>query len=383
MNIVEFPGLWGLRFSINPVAFNLFGIPIYWYGIIIASSILLSILMAMHDSKKFDIESDTIIDLVLYAVPVAIVTARLYYVIFSWDDFKDNLMDIFNTRQGGLAIYGAIIGAVIVAYIFANKRKIGAFKLFDFASPYLPFAQAIGRWGNFINQEAFGANTSLPWGMTGDIIKRELQYLRDSGLNVTPSQPVHPTFLYESLWNLGVFFILLWYRKHKKREGEIFFLYMILYGIGRFWIEGLRLDSLMLGNLRISQVLAALFAIAFGIAFLVRRKKMEEEMINNLVIGESKYGALLKEIRNSEQNEDEITENEAAEEDNIIEDKNEEDEILKDEVGEENNSILYDQQENVNEEIYHENSDENSEGRLGELTKDHTELPGNVQEDNL
>lgn len=300
MHVIEFPGLWGLRFSVNPVAFNMFGMPIYWYGIIIASSILIAILLAMKDSKKFGIDSDSIIDLVLFAVPVAIVTSRLYYVIFTWDEFKDNLWDIFNIRQGGLAIYGAIIGAVIVAYFFAKKRNIGVYKLFDFASPYLPLAQAIGRWGNFINQEAFGTNTSLPWGMTGDLIERELKRLQSSGISVDPSQPVHPTFLYESLWNLGVFFILLWRRKHNKCEGEVFFLYMILYGIGRFWIEGLRLDSLMLGNLRVSQVLAAVFAIVFAVILLVRRKKTEEEKIREMGIGGSKYGELLKEIRQGE-----------------------------------------------------------------------------------
>jgi phosphatidylglycerol:prolipoprotein diacylglycerol transferase len=300
MNIIEFPRLWNIKFTVSPVAFTVFGYPIYWYGIIIAMAIFISLAAAMRHSKEYGIEPDTVIDLVLFAVPISIVASRLYYVIFSWDNFKDNLLEIFNTRHGGLAIYGAIIGAVIVAYIFAKRRKIGVLKLFDFLVPYLPLSQAIGRWGNFINQEAFGVNTRLPWGMTGDIIRQELIDMRLAGMEIDPSLPVHPTFLYESLWNIGVFFLLLRHRKRNKLEGEVFFLYMILYGVGRFWIEGLRTDSLMIGNLRISQVLAAVFAVSFGIVTWFRRKKAREVAIENIEIGESSYGKVLEKIREEE-----------------------------------------------------------------------------------
>lgn len=307
MNIIEFPGLWGLKFSINPIAFVFFGIPIYWYGIIIATSILLAVALAMRDSKKHGIESEDVIDLILFAVPISIVTARLYYVVFSWKDFKDNPLEIFNTRNGGLAIYGAILGALVVAYMFARKRKIDIFNLFDFLVPYLPFAQAIGRWGNFVNQEAFGTNTKMPWGMTGNIIRKELIDMQYSGVNIDASLPVHPTFLYESLWNIGIFFLLLWYRKHKKIKGEVFFFYMILYGIGRFWIEGLRTDSLMIGNLRISQVLAAVFVFSFGAVVFIRRIKSKKQAIENVEVGISKYGAILEDIRKEEVSETEDT----------------------------------------------------------------------------
>lgn len=304
MNIVEFPGLWGLKFTISRVAFEVFGISIYWYGIIIAIGFLLAVMLGMRDSKKFGLEPDNVIDLVLYATPVAIIGARLYYVIFDWESFRYNLLEIFNTRNGGLAIYGGVLGALVVAYFFAKKKKIGVFKLLDFGVPYLVLAQAIGRWGNFINQEAFGANTRLPWGMTSETVRSYLEdnmmILKSRGITVDPNIPVHPTFLYESLWNLAVFFFLIWYRKRKKVEGEVFFLYMILYGVGRFWIESLRTDSLMLGNLRISQVLAALFAIVLGIVFYIRRKKFSEGSDENIEIATSEYGTVLMKLKEEE-----------------------------------------------------------------------------------
>lgn len=305
MSTVEFPGLWGLKFIVNRVAFEIFGIEIYWYGIIIAAAFLVAVLLGMRDSRKFGLEPDNVIDLVLYAAPVAIVCARLYYVIFTWSDFRGAPLEVFNLRRGGLAIYGGIIGGLAVAYIFARKKKIGVFRLFDFGAPYLPLAQAIGRWGNFVNQEAYGVNTTLPWGMTSDTIKRELvnniDMLRARGIDIDPNMPVHPTFLYESLWNIGVFFLLIWYRRRKKLDGEVFFLYMILYGVGRFWIEGLRTDSLMLGNLRISQVLAALLAISSGIVFYMRRKKLAEAASEDAPVGASKYGEILKQLKEDEE----------------------------------------------------------------------------------
>jgi len=264
---------------------------------------LLAVLLGIKDSRKFGFEPDHILDLGLYAAPVAIITSRLYYVIFSWEYYKDDLLQIFNTRQGGLAIYGAVIGAAAVGYIYAKKKKLGVLRLFDFAAPYLILAQGIGRWGNFVNQEAYGINTSLPWGMTSDTIKRErfenMSRLQAMGINIDPNMPVHPTFLYESLWDIAVFFFLLWFSKRKKVDGEVFFLYMILYGVGRFWIEGLRTDSLMLGNLRVSQMLAAIFAIALSVVFVVRRKKKEAES-DEVVLGASKYGEILKQLNDEE-----------------------------------------------------------------------------------
>jgi len=293
MEFIEFPGLWGLKFNIGRVAFTVFNIRIYWYGIIIAFGFLLAVMLGMKDSRKFGLDPDTIIDLVLFAAPVAIITARLYYVIFSWDMFKDNPIDIINTRKGGLAIYGAVIGAVIVAYIFAKKRKINVLNLFDFASPYLALAQGIGRWGNFVNQEAYGTPTTLPWGMTGSTIG---------------DTPVHPTFLYESLWNIALFIFLLWFRKRKKLNGEAFFLYLILYGAGRFWIEGLRTDSLMLGSMRVSQVLSFIFVVVFTIVFVVRRRKAVLYATDSVEIGGSEYGTVLERLKEEEEVQDDNTE---------------------------------------------------------------------------
>ncbi|NLC68492.1 MAG: prolipoprotein diacylglyceryl transferase, partial [Clostridiaceae bacterium] len=226
-----------------------------------------------------------------------IIGSRLYYVIFSWDEFKDNLIQILDTRKGGLAIYGGIIAGLIAAFIFAKVKKLNFLHLFDFGITYVPMAQAIGRWGNFINQEAYGTNTSLPWGMTSDTIRNELaasaSKLSQMGIYVDPAKPVHPTFLYESLWDLGVFLFLLWYRKRKKVNGEVFFLYMVLYGIGRACIESLRTDSLMLGNHRISQAIAIVFAIAFTILIFVMRKyRYSKEESEVYELGSSSYGAI-------------------------------------------------------------------------------------------
>ena len=303
MNLVEFPGLWGLKFTLNRVAFEVFGIPIYWYGIIIASGFLLAVLLGMKNSKLADLEPDNLLDLVLFAAPAAIVCARLFYVIFSWELFKDNLLDIVNTRKGGLAIYGGILGAFLVAYIYARRKKIRILRLLDFAVPYIAMAQGIGRWGNFVNQEAFGSATSLPWRMNSDTVNSYLTGF-NSSIDLTKFG-AHPTFLYESLWNFAVFSYLIWYRKRKKLDGEVFFLYMLLYGAARFFIEGLRTDSLMLGSFRISQLLAALFVIVFTALFIYRRKKIkkvDEEV--TVEIGQSQYGSVLKKLKE----EDEIKE---------------------------------------------------------------------------
>ncbi|NTV90214.1 MAG: prolipoprotein diacylglyceryl transferase, partial [Clostridiales bacterium] len=212
--MVEFPGLGGIQLSISREAIrNLFGIEgfsIYWYGIIIALGFLLAVLLAMKNSKRFGLEPDNILDMIIFAAPMAIIGARLYYVIFSWDLFRDNPIDILNTRKGGLAIYGGVIFGILTAYVFCKIKKIKPLKLIDFGVPYLVMAQGIGRWGNFFNQEAFGVQTNLPWRMNGDVIN---QYL----LGVNPSIDlslfgVHPTFLYESIWDIAVFIFLLWFR---------------------------------------------------------------------------------------------------------------------------------------------------------------------------
>ncbi len=239
----------------NPVAFKLFGIEVRWYGILISIGVVIGTILALRESERVGIEEDTLIDLLLYAIPISLLGARIYYVIFTWDYYKNNLIEIFHFRGGGLAIHGAIIAAILVAVIFSRKRKVDFWKIADSCAPSLILGQAIGRWGNYINQEAYGSPTNLPWGIVIDGVK------------------VHPTFLYESIWNFLVFLFLLWYRKHKSKvSGEIFLLYLILYSAIRFFIEGLRTDSLMLGPIRVAQ-LVSIIAIVSSIYYLNRRRK--------------------------------------------------------------------------------------------------------------
>ena len=240
----------------DPIAFTLFGITVRWYGIFIACAVILGTVLALREAKRKDIKEDTIIDLLLFAIPAAIIGARLYYVIFSWDNYKDNLMEILNLRAGGLAIHGAIIGGVIVALIFSKAKNISFWKIGDIVAPSLILGQAIGRWGNYANQEAHGGPTDLPWGIIVDGIK------------------VHPTFLYESIWNFLVFIFLYWYsRKKAKVDGEVFLLYLILYSVARYFIEGLRTDSLMFGSFRVAQLISLLIIVVFSIVLVRIRKK--------------------------------------------------------------------------------------------------------------
>lgn len=276
---VSFPGL-NINIDISRVAFKVFNTPIYWYGIIIALAFFVCVIWAMKDSPKYGLVSDTVIDLMLFAAPIAIICARLYYVVFSWENYRYDLKEIFNLRNGGLAIYGGIIGGILTAYFVAKHKKIPTFKFFDFFIPYVALGQAIGRWGNFFNQEAFGTNTSLPWGMTSPTTRAYLssnaaQLKELNGITVYPDLPVHPTFLYESILNFAVFALLLWMRKKKKFDGEVFCLYFVTYCLGRAFIEGLRTDSLMIGQLRVSQLLSILLVLAFGIFIIYKRTKIK------------------------------------------------------------------------------------------------------------
>lgn len=271
MDYIAFPGL-GLKFNIDSVAFTVMGKDIYWYGIIIALGFALAIIICSHLAGKNGLNSDVIVDFVLYAAPLGIIGARLYYVIFEWDYYKEHLADIVKIWNGGLAIYGGIITAIAVAVVYARVKKINLGLLCDIGSVGLLIGQMVGRWGNFVNQEAFGTNTTLPWGMTGNEIKEELGFLLASGVNVDPNVPVHPTFLYESLWNLVFLSVFIALFSKRRFNGEIFASYLISYGTGRFFIESLRTDSLMAGNFRISQMVALLCIIA-GIVLLVRGYK--------------------------------------------------------------------------------------------------------------
>lgn len=265
MNPIVFPGL-GLEINIDPVAVTIFGLSIYWYGIIIACGFLVGIIIATYESKRSQLNSDIIVDVVLIGTPSAIIGARLYYVFFNWSYYKNNLSEVFSIRSGGLAIYGAIIAALISTVIYCKIKKINVWKVFDVCAPGLIIAQSIGRWGNFVNREAYGRETTLPWRM--EIFDAASQ----------SRIAVHPTFLYESLWNLVGFLIIMFCRKKKKVDGEVFLLYAFWYGLGRAWIEGLRTDSLYFGSFRISQVLAILSVlVAGGILAFLRKNSAEEK----------------------------------------------------------------------------------------------------------
>lgn len=239
----------------DPVAFKLFGVEVKWYGVIISLAVLIGTFLGLKESERQGIGEDNLIDMLLYAIPLSLIGARVHYVLFSLDYYKHNLKQIFNFRQGGLAIHGAIIVGVLVGYVFSKKRNLDFWTIADVCAPSLVLGQAIGRWGNYINQEAHGGPTNLPWGIMVDGVK------------------VHPTFLYESLGNLLVFFFLLWYRRNKsERSGEVFLLYVILYSVVRFFVEGFRTDSLMVGPLRTAQVISVI-SIAIAVYYFNKRKK--------------------------------------------------------------------------------------------------------------
>lgn len=258
---ISFPNL-GLSFDINRVAFSLFGIDIMWYGILIGLGILLAVLYGLYAVKKTTLSQDDLLNMVIIALPCAIIGARVYYVLFNWSAYSDNWTEIFAIRNGGLAIYGGIIAAALVIIIYCQAKKIKIGVPFDLLAVGLPLAQAIGRWGNFVNGEAFGKNTTLPWAMSIE----------------NYAIMVHPTFLYESIWNIfSVIFVLI-AKKFKKFDGELFCVYMIWYGIGRFWIEGLRVDSLYLGIFRISQIVASL-SVVIGISIIFFNRFCKKDKI--------------------------------------------------------------------------------------------------------
>ncbi len=275
---VTFPGL-GLEFTLNRVAFTLGPINIYWYGVIITAGIALGVLYCYKRSREFGINPDKFLDITSFMIIGGIIGARIYFVAFSWDYYKDNLWAIFDMTAGGIAIYGGIIGGALVIAVLTRKYKINFFKLTDLIVGGLILGQAIGRWGNFMNVEAFGSNTSMPWGMASPSITTYLEAMKDSlaldGVIVDPSMPVHPTFFYESMWCLVGFILIMFYTKHRKFTGELTLIYIAWYGLGRFFIEGLRTDSLMFGAIRVSQALAGVCVIVAVILYFVIRKRVK------------------------------------------------------------------------------------------------------------
>ena len=251
---VKFPGL-GIDFKIDNVCFRIGNFAIYWYAVIILTGLILAVLYAFKNRERYKLEADPMLDVILTGFICSIICARLYYVIF-YDHDYDSLWDVINLRDGGLAIYGAVIGAFVGAGFMCKKRKMSMLSMFDVAGIGFLIGQGIGRWGNFANQEAFGTPTDLPWGM--------------QSVN-TGNVPVHPCFLYESIWCLAGFAILHYLSKRwYKFEGQYFLMYLAWYGLGRAWIEGLRTDSLWLipDVIRVSQLVAVL-CVAIAVPLIV------------------------------------------------------------------------------------------------------------------
>ncbi|WP_347179074.1 prolipoprotein diacylglyceryl transferase [Roseofilum casamattae] len=257
----------GLQFaSPGPIIFEIGPLAIRWYGLLIASAVLLGVTLSQYLAQRRGLNPDAIGDLAIWLVLGAIPGARIYYILFQWENYSDNLGEMFAIWKGGIAIHGAILGGMLAALIFARLNRLSFWKLADVVAPSLILGQAIGRWGNFFNSEAFGSPTDLPWKLFIPINRRPIEYIQFDYF--------HPTFLYESLWNLMVLGILLglfvWGLKHKPglKSGTLFMVYLIAYSLGRVWIEALRTDSLMLGDIRVAQ-LVSLAAISLGVLGLV------------------------------------------------------------------------------------------------------------------
>lgn len=285
---IRFPKL-GWEFHIDPTAFTIGGVRIQWYGIIIALGLALAVLYCFPRMKRFGIDSDRAVDAVLGGVIGGIVGARLYFVLSSWEDykkdsFKETFLAVINIRNGGLAIYGGIIGALTVGLIICKIRKLKLLPMLDIAGIGLLIGQGVGRWGNFVNQEAFGTNTDFILGMTGGriqhVINDSMQIggsMYENGLEMLWEKPVHPCFFYESVWCLLGFVLLAFWSKRRKYDGQLILMYMAWYGAERFVVEGLRTDSLMVGSIRISQLVSAVIFIASVILQIVIGFKVKRD----------------------------------------------------------------------------------------------------------
>lgn len=278
---INFPNL-GIYLDHVGKNISIFGFSIAYYGIVIVTGMMIAIWIAQREAKRTGQNPEQYLDLAMIGIAAGILGARIYYVIFAWDYYKDDLLSIFNIRQGGLAIYGGIIGACIAVVIYSRKKKQNFSLLMDTASMSIVFGQIMGRWGNFFNREAFGDYTNNLFAMqlpVSAVRANEItQKMWDHVVTVNGVQyiQVHPTFLYESLWNVGVLLFLFWFRKRKKFNGEVFLMYLIGYGLGRIWIEGLRTDQLLLPvvGLPVSQLLSGCLVVGCTILVVWKRKKL-------------------------------------------------------------------------------------------------------------
>lgn len=261
-NTISFPAL-GLEFDINRVAFSVFGKDIFWYALIILTGFLLGSVVAASSAKKRGINPENIWDIALYGLIFGIIGARIYYIIFDFDSVRGSILNIFKIWEGGLAIYGGIIAAVVTAFVYCRKKELNVLKVFDHCCLGLFVGQSIGRWGNFVNAEVYGKETSLLWGMS-----------------INGSAPVHPLFLYESLWNLLGLLIAVLFGNKNRIDGRVFFYYILWYSFGRLFLEGMRQPEYILyaveGKVGISQIVAAV-GIAVGIGGILSLTKKSKK----------------------------------------------------------------------------------------------------------
>lgn len=289
--LVDFPGLGIQDLPISRVAFNLFNWPVYWYGLLIAAAIILCMLLAMKQAPAYHLTADDIMDTFIALIPAMIIMARVYYVVFEWNYYAQDWRRIFSTRDGGLAFYGGVIGGILAILLLARIKKVKVSRLLDFLAVYVPLGQAIGRWGNFFNQEAFGDNTKLPWGMYSNQTDAYLRSVTGiAGLN--PTLPVHPTFFYEFLANLLIFAWLLRVRKRSKYPFATTLWYLLLYGVVRYFIEGIRTDPLMIPgtSIRISMWLSALMVIGSILLMIILNRRQQRLELAAALAGEPAEG---------------------------------------------------------------------------------------------
>lgn len=256
--------------ALNPIAFRLGPIEVHWYGVIIATGVVIALVLSVREGRRRGINEDYFYDYLLWALPISIISARLYYVIFQWPYYSYHPDEIIAIWDGGIAIYGAIIGGVLTLFFFCRAKHLSIWTMMDVIAPTLIMAQGIGRWGNFMNQEAFGVITTK-----AALVSQHLPMWIINQMNISGHYRV-PTFLYESLWDLSGFVVLLLLRQrhHLFKRGEVFLTYVLWYSFGRFFIEGMRTDSLMLGSvIRVSQLLSLIFFVGALVVFVIRRRK--------------------------------------------------------------------------------------------------------------
>lgn len=258
--------------SIDPIALEIGSLQIRWYGVIIAAGIIIAYLVGQREMKKRGFPEDFLTDLLIWAVPIAIISARIYYVIFEWSYYKDHLNEIIQIWNGGIAIHGALIGSFITAYVFAKKRGVSFWKVADVLAPSILIGQIIGRWGNFMNQEAYGGVVERSFLESLYIPNWIIEQMNVNGFYH------HPTFLYESLWNVLGLILLLVLRKVNLLRGEMFLIYIMWYSFGRYFVEALRMDSLYVGPLRTAQLISLIGLVVAAGILIYRRKTMKPKV---------------------------------------------------------------------------------------------------------